>query len=74
MAECNGVEINDEMLEDIAAGALTEEAANKLRAIVAVFKASGVSLEQIYEEVGCMKSTPDWDKIEVLIALFYQQA
>ena len=74
MAEYNGVEINDEMLEGIAGGELSEESANKLRVIVAAFKASGMSLAQIYEEVGCLKNTPDWGKIEVLIALFYQQA
>ncbi len=74
MAEYNGVDINDEMLEGIAGGELSEESANKLRVIVAAFKASGMTLAQIYEEVSCLKNTPDWGKIEVLIALFYQQA
>ena len=74
MAEHNGAEINDEMPEGIAGGALSEESANKLRVIVAAFKASGMLPAQVYEEVGCLKNAPDWGKIEVLIALFYQQA
>ena len=49
MAEYNGIEIDDEMLEGIAGGAQTEESADKLRVIVAASKASGMSLAQVLE-------------------------
>jgi len=74
MAEFNGTEITDEMLEGVAGGVLDETSLNNLKAFVVAFKMSGLSLEETIEKFDFMRHGNHWNEVEAHIREFYAAA
>ena len=74
MAENNGFEISDEMLQSIAGGKLDEVSIHNLKAIVGGCKKNGMSLEEVYNLLAYLKHDPAWEEMNVIIAETYAQA
>ena len=71
MAEINGIEIPEEMLESIAGGVLDDVSRQNLKGLVGLFKANGYSLEETYSLLAYLQHSKDWDEINALIAEYY---
>ena len=67
MAENNGIEIPEELLESISGGVLDDVSKNNLHSIVGIFKSSGISLEDTYAQLDYLSASNDWDEIKTLI-------
>ena len=71
MANFDGIEIPDDMLESLSGGVLDEVSYNNLKGIVVLCKQSGMSLEATLGALSYLQHTSDGDEINDLIHEFY---
>lgn len=71
MANFDGIEIPDDMLESLSGGVLDEVSYNNLKGIVVLCKQSGMSLDATLNALSYLQHTSDWDEINDLIHEFY---
>lgn len=71
MAQFDGVEIPEEMLETISGGVLDDTSRDNLKGIVALFKRNQMSLESTLKALDYLHRSDDWNEIHDLIIEFY---